>query len=304
MAFDTRFLDVSNHETGGLDSGVALLNMVSVISEHPTGSALIAVHNGVGPDQPPLVCVHSAHGNVAFLEQLAKRTPSFAIWGVQAAPVVPIGTTVTGLAEQYLELLDTVMPTGPVRIAGYCAGAGIAHEMARQLQEKGRLVSLVGILDVEAPTPEQPHHSKLTDDELARKKIVELRRNLAEAGQGEEHADLVKYLRATDSIEGDVDPAGLEEHFLRWTRLMRISAAHTPRPGPEMSLLVLTPRTTKAGQGEALTRHWAPEGTTAAVLELKGASGMLYRTRSFREALESALSTQDRSVGETPQMPD
>src|SRR6185369_5370406 len=51
------------------------------------------------------------------------------------------------LATDYLEALLTLRPTGPYQFVGLCRGAHIAYEMARRLEQQGKEVALLGIID-------------------------------------------------------------------------------------------------------------------------------------------------------------
>ena len=52
-------------------------------------------------------------------------------------------TTVEDLAAYFVDQIRTFRPDGPYVIVGYCAGATIAFELARQLEQRGGSVSSV-----------------------------------------------------------------------------------------------------------------------------------------------------------------
>lgn len=52
-----------------------------------------------------------------------------------------------GLAERYLEALNTVQTEGPVHLLGMCSGAHIAFEMAKQLRAQDREVAFLGVIN-------------------------------------------------------------------------------------------------------------------------------------------------------------
>lgn len=52
----------------------------------------------------------------------------------------------------YVKAVRTIQPEGPYLLGGFCNGAQVAHEMARQLQEQGQQVSLLLLI---TPTREK-----------------------------------------------------------------------------------------------------------------------------------------------------
>jgi amino acid adenylation domain-containing protein len=55
------------------------------------------------------------------------------------------------MAATHLETLRTIQPEGPVLLGGYCNGALLAYEMARQLRAQGQAVDLLLLIDPDAP---------------------------------------------------------------------------------------------------------------------------------------------------------
>lgn len=55
--------------------------------------------------------------------------------------------TVEEMAETFVHDMRKVQPEGPYQVAGYCMAASVAFEMARQLEEIGQVVSLLGLID-------------------------------------------------------------------------------------------------------------------------------------------------------------
>jgi thioesterase domain-containing protein len=56
-------------------------------------------------------------------------------------------TRVEDMAAHYLEELIKMQPEGPYYLGGYCLGGTIALEMAKQLQQTGRHVALLALLE-------------------------------------------------------------------------------------------------------------------------------------------------------------
>lgn len=61
--------------------------------------------------------------------------------------------TVQDMVAAYLEEVRAIQPEGPYYLIGECAGGVTAYEAARQLYARGEEVALLGLLDVERPTP-------------------------------------------------------------------------------------------------------------------------------------------------------
>jgi amino acid adenylation domain-containing protein len=51
------------------------------------------------------------------------------------------------LAEVYVKAMREVQPAGPYQLAGFCEGAQVAFEMARQLEDAGQQVALLAVFD-------------------------------------------------------------------------------------------------------------------------------------------------------------
>lgn len=106
----------------------------------------------------PLVCFQTGQGTPLFILHnqmsamyLARelRGP-WPVYGLEPAGL-EVGsepdTSVEQMAERYLAAMRTVQPTGPYRLAGFCAGGVVAYEAACQLRAAGQTVELVLELD-------------------------------------------------------------------------------------------------------------------------------------------------------------
>ena len=101
-------------------------------------------------DEPPLFFVHGGGGTVLFLRDIvAGLPPGRPVYGLQSEGQDGrrmSGWRVEWMAARYLRAIRRVQPRGPYCLAGYCFGALVAFEMARQLQaahEEPGLVVLV-----------------------------------------------------------------------------------------------------------------------------------------------------------------
>jgi len=104
--------------------------------------------------KPPLFFVHGMYGVMPlggiFAPVLGEDQPFYA---VQANGIDGRGTVIDDFGQmvlRYLEEIENVRPTAPIRIGGMCTGCMVAIEIARKLQEKGRQTGPVILAD---PSP-------------------------------------------------------------------------------------------------------------------------------------------------------
>ncbi|MCW5981149.1 MAG: AMP-binding protein [Bryobacteraceae bacterium] len=96
--------------------------------------------------RPPLFCVHAQKGDVFFYREMVKSLgPEQPVYGVRAAEADGANgpPSLEEMSARYVAELRTVQPRGPYYIAGYCVGAYVALEMARQIEEQGETVALL-----------------------------------------------------------------------------------------------------------------------------------------------------------------
>ncbi|MCB1063976.1 MAG: amino acid adenylation domain-containing protein [Verrucomicrobiae bacterium] len=107
-------------------------------------------------EAPNLFCVHGADGSVLFYQPFADLLKvDFAVHAIEAPMLTNLGIEPRGsiekVAQQYLDDIRSVQPTGPYHFAGYSYGALVAWEMARLAQEQGDEVASVIIYDMYNP---------------------------------------------------------------------------------------------------------------------------------------------------------
>src|SRR2546428_13583323 len=103
----------------------------------------------------PIFGVPGHNGDVflyrALAQQLGEDQPFF---GLQPPGLdddrEPL-TSVEDLAAYFAEQVRDFRPRGPYVIAGYCAGATVAYELARQLEERGAEINFVAFFAGAAP---------------------------------------------------------------------------------------------------------------------------------------------------------
>ncbi|MFC3578474.1 alpha/beta fold hydrolase [Streptomyces yaanensis] len=77
--------------------------------------------------------------------------PLYALQARGISGEAEFAASLTEMAQDYIEQMRTVQPTGPYRLLGWSHGGLVAHEVAVQLQAAGDEVSALIILDVYPP---------------------------------------------------------------------------------------------------------------------------------------------------------
>lgn len=105
----------------------------------------------------PLFCIHSVTGDLVsfryLLQEVDLGRPVYGFRAVEASESGHELTTVPQMADQYIDLMRSVQPTGPYLLAGNCLGGLIAVEMGLRLSTVDERVAFLGVLD--APTSYQ-----------------------------------------------------------------------------------------------------------------------------------------------------
>ena len=99
----------------------------------------------------PVFLLHAIGGNVIGYQDLASRLPGqFPVYALQAEGldgVTKMPETLGAMAANYVAQIRSVQPQGPYYLCGFSAGGVIAFEMARQLENAGQQVGLIGLID-------------------------------------------------------------------------------------------------------------------------------------------------------------
>jgi len=105
--------------------------------------------------QTPIFCVHGGAGTILHFQPLARQlSDDQPFYGLQLQGLygdAVMHLTIEAMATHYLAEIATVQPAGPYRLAGYCFGAIVAVEMARQLRARGETVTLLA--NFNGPSP-------------------------------------------------------------------------------------------------------------------------------------------------------
>jgi amino acid adenylation domain-containing protein len=116
---------------------------LSLVPVQPKGSAV------------PLFCVHGGAGTILHLQPLSRRLGrEQPFYGLQQRGLygdVRPQSSVVEMAASYVQELRALQPHGPYQLLGYCFGALVAFEMAKQLRAAGEDVALVGAINGPSP---------------------------------------------------------------------------------------------------------------------------------------------------------
>jgi amino acid adenylation domain-containing protein len=119
---------------------------------HSEGSAIVPIR--ADGARPPLLVVHSITGSLLFwqrfLPYLSPDQPVFGLRPPESNGQVRPFPEIQALAEHYAEQLCALVSQESFRIAGYSFGGPLAFEVARQLEQRGRRVALLAIINAHA----------------------------------------------------------------------------------------------------------------------------------------------------------
>ncbi|MEM9562037.1 MAG: amino acid adenylation domain-containing protein [Actinomycetota bacterium] len=134
----------------------------SVVADRPAGaidrSFLVPIQpNG---NRSPIFAIHVLGVDCAFFRPLSARLgPDQPMYGL-GQPTVELDTAgptdVADVARGYAEEIDRVAPDGPVVLAAISLGGVVAYELAQQLLDRGREVSLLALFDAFGPDATPP----------------------------------------------------------------------------------------------------------------------------------------------------
>lgn len=103
--------------------------------------------------RPPLFCIHPVGGNVfAYLPLARALNSDLPVYGIQHPGLEgpPTQANITTLAESYLQMMETRLPSDSYHVCGWSMGGLIAFEMAKILDTNGKLGELI-LLDSYPP---------------------------------------------------------------------------------------------------------------------------------------------------------
>ena len=122
--------------------------------ERANADSLLVGRNLSGTDRPLFWCVQANLELNKLQNHLGENQP---LYGMRTLFRTRSKTEANSrrLASHYRREIEALYPQGPVRIGGFCAGARIAFQVARELQHKGRHVELLCLQDQAVHEPYQ-----------------------------------------------------------------------------------------------------------------------------------------------------
>ncbi|SFX78277.1 amino acid adenylation domain-containing protein, partial [Pseudomonas sp. NFACC43] len=139
--------------------------VVTPETSRATAQGLLCIRAG-SPERAPLFFIHEGTGEALPYARLARHLdPELGLYAVQAAAELEDGIDNVSLARRYIDLLRSVQPQGPYRLAGWSAGGVLAYEMARQLLGEDCPVAFLGLIDSSEPGALRAAPLALTFDE-------------------------------------------------------------------------------------------------------------------------------------------
>jgi len=119
-----------------------------------------------GGSSTPLFCFPGNSGEIADFHALVERLD--AVQGVnivlynELARSGETPRTMEEFAASSLQAIQNAEPTGPYRLAGFCFGASVGYEVARQLRAAGEEVATLALLELEPGFASWPWRQKMT----------------------------------------------------------------------------------------------------------------------------------------------
>jgi amino acid adenylation domain-containing protein len=131
----------------------AMLEAPKDIAEKETRTPLVMVQ--AGGSRKPFFFLHGEwRGGALYTLELARHAgpeQPFYLLEPYKFDGLAVPPTFEEMATAHLETLRRVQPEGPYLLGGYCNGALMAYEMARQLHAQGQAVDLLLLIDPDAP---------------------------------------------------------------------------------------------------------------------------------------------------------
>ncbi|HWY75749.1 MAG TPA: SDR family NAD(P)-dependent oxidoreductase, partial [Verrucomicrobiae bacterium] len=141
-------------------------------ADEPLGDCLLPLR--VEGDRPPLFCIHPAGGLVNIYAKLVEQLPGdLPVHGIQSRAYLDDAGERSSLAEMardYAALILNQHPAGPCSVVGFSLGGFIALATARELERRGKTVTLVGLID----TPLTLIDSSYPRERFLHKQIIEM----------------------------------------------------------------------------------------------------------------------------------
>jgi thioesterase domain-containing protein len=212
----------------------------------------------------PIFMIHPPGGIVICYRDLARRCKNRSIYAVRSRGLhgsEPLPETMEAMADDYVEAIKSVAPSGPYQIGGWSLGGLIAYEVARQLLAGGDSVERLILLDTAIPEgvselkpeSEQPHEGLEYGLEFTLEQLAGL-------GAGEQLPLLWEHAKRLGVLDDDTpqeivdrtiqDLKHLFHHHVLLSRRYRLEPLEVP-------LLLVRPQDVPFDVGGSDDRGWA-----------------------------------------------
>jgi thioesterase domain-containing protein len=146
--FDIRLPAISLFEHGATIAQLA--ETITSYMEGKTSSLLITVQ--ATGSKPPFVFLHDegewgGFFATRFARYLDPDQPYY-ILHTESVAQPPVDVSVEDMTAVHLQSLRSILPHGPYRLGGFCGGAVLAFEMARQLEAAGENIDVAILIDL------------------------------------------------------------------------------------------------------------------------------------------------------------
>nr|MBX2806980.1 alpha/beta fold hydrolase [Hyphomicrobiales bacterium] len=177
----------------------------------------------------PLFCLHPAGGLGWCYMGLGRHMPDRSLYALQARGLrtgETMAQSMAEMAQNYIERIRTVQPSGPCRLLGWSFGGCLAHEMACQLEEAGEKVSLLAMLDA------YPGDRLRGDEAVGEHDAIEALSHFAapsgEAEKASDTATLLARLKEPGGMFSALDERGMDALLAVTANNIRLMRSHRP----------------------------------------------------------------------------
>jgi thioesterase domain-containing protein/acyl carrier protein len=264
--------------------------LATTIATHHMAPSAVLVPIRPGGSRRPLFLAHSVGGEVlSYLRLVQHLDPEVPVYGLQGQPLNhspdrPL--QIEAMASEYIAAIRSTQQDGPYQLAGYSAGGVVAFEIARQLQAAGHEVSLLGIIDGDAPASAYARGSSrirfagrfvrnvgfwIVDDLLRSTQQDLSTRVRSKIRLVRNRFGGVRSLRSTPDIRDVLGVPGMTDRHVPWlVAFARALSTYQPTPYPG-KVTLLRARTFGLFESMKLDRGWGPlAGSGVDVTVVKG----------------------------------
>lgn len=219
---------------------------------------LVRLRTTQGSRESTLFCVHPGGGRVDLYRPLAARLPArLDILGIQSPFGLddPLPESISDLAELYAAVVAAQVPDDgdeDLRILGFSMGGLLALEIVRRLEDLGRTVAFLGIIDQDISITDPQASRTLAlrqwlhdmnevfdrelqiferiDSETLHAVLDEVAIPLLESDSATRVAAVARFLQEGGFVRGEIPEDLLISYLARFENDARMVNAHVPRP--------------------------------------------------------------------------